>query len=90
MAKETKCPHCGVWTTTDNNECDSCGKLLQPDRSEEIERMKNFKPLDIPLLEIPEDDPWYLKAVKHVIRTGQAIFLAIASVLVYLASGVAH
>ncbi|MCC5918266.1 MAG: hypothetical protein JJU02_13185 [Cryomorphaceae bacterium] len=90
MAKEIKCPHCGKWTTTAEPHCDFCGELLKPDRSEEEERLRKFKPLDIPLIEINADDHWALKAVKMVARTGQAIFLFIASVLVYIASGAAH
>lgn len=90
MGKETKCPHCGEWTNTNSESCDYCGKQLKPDRTEENERLRNFKSLDIPLIPIHKDDHWFVKGVKMILRTGQMIFIFIASVLVYLASGFAH
>jgi methionyl-tRNA synthetase len=90
MAKEIKCPHCGEWTNTNSDNCNYCGKELKPDRTDENERLHNFRSLDIPLITINEDDHWFIKAVKMVLRTGQVIFLFIASVLVYIASGLAH
>jgi methionyl-tRNA synthetase len=90
MAKEIKCPKCGEWTSSSETHCEHCGAALHPDRSEEIKRMKSFKPLDIPLIPINENDHWFLKGVKMVLRTGQAIFIAIASAVVYVASGAVH
>lgn len=90
MGKEIKCLHCNQWTRLSDDVCDLCGKALKPDRSEEEDRMRNFKPLDIPLIPINEDDHWFLKGVKMVLRTGQAIFIAIGSAVVYIASGAAH
>jgi methionyl-tRNA synthetase len=90
MGKEVKCPHCNEWTSASDVECEHCGKALKPDRTEEEERMRNFKPLDIPLIPINEDDHWFMKGVKTVLRTGQMIFIAIASAVVYIASGAAH
>lgn len=90
MAKEIKCPECGEWTSDNEATCSHCGANLHPDRSEEIKRMLSFKPLDIPLIPINEDDHWFLKGVKIVLRTGQAIFIAIGSAIVYIASGAAH
>ena len=90
MGKEVKCPYCNKWTSASDVECELCGKPLKPDRSEEEERMRNFKPLDIPLIPINDDDHWFVKGVKMVLRTGQMIFIAIASAVVYIASGAAH
>ncbi len=90
MAKEIKCPYCDEWTTQSDVTCDVCGKSLKPDRTEEEARMRNFKPLDIPLIPINDDDHWFVKGVKIVLRTGQMIFIAIASAVVYIASGAAH
>lgn len=90
MAKEIKCPVCGEWTSDSDTHCSHCRAPLHPDRTEEIERMKSFKPLDIPLIQINDDDHWFLKGFKLVLRTGQAIFIAIASAIVYIASGAVH
>jgi hypothetical protein len=90
MVKEFKCPACGEWTSDSDTRCSHCGAPLHPDRTEEIERMNSFKPLDIPLIQIYADDHWFLKGFKLVLRTGQVIFIAIASAIVYIASGAVH
>ncbi|MAX80671.1 MAG: hypothetical protein CL843_10920 [Crocinitomicaceae bacterium] len=84
---EVKCDQCGQWTHGKNHRCEHCGAILKEEEKKEIAVRKakgdSIKPR---FVKINEEDGWLLVIGKYVIRTGQFIFYALISFLIWITS----
>ncbi len=88
--KESKCEHCGNWTDGNATHCSYCGGMLKEDYIKEREALKAQSPTGLPFIVIPDDDPWYKKSGKYVVKFGQIIFFTIISFIAAMASSTVH
>lgn len=84
--KEIKCSNCDNWVNGNLEACSNCDVPFNlRDKLEKEERKKTeLEPMNMPLLEIYEDDSPPLKVVKHIIRFHQLIFFSIVSFIAWI------
>lgn len=86
---EIKCEHCGEWIDSKNEVCTYCGRTLrEEERKQEKESLeKRLKDsLKPQLIEINKNDNFVIKSIKRMIRSGQIVFYAIVTFLIWFTS----
>ena len=91
-----KCPHCGQWSSWQQQTgdlCTHCGQPLDPQRlaGEAARREQEARPAapGLTLIEINPEDGLLLSCLKYVVRGGQLAFAAILAFLVWLVTALA-
>ena len=85
-----KCPVCGqwsVWQQHDDDRCEHCGELLNPQASAqaaELERLAREPVPQFMLIEIKPTDGSLLRGLKYVARGGQLAFAAIMAFILWV------
>lgn len=85
-----KCKQCGEWTDGNRNTCSFCGTELDSQYKKEIQRRIDLGDPTVPLIQVNDDDPLWMKIAKRPIQVAQLIFYAVLAFLVYLTTIFAH
>jgi len=85
-----RCKNCREWTNGKLDHCTFCGAELDAEYKKEIQKRIDLGDPKVPLLQVHDHDPVWLKLVKRPIQVAQLIFYAIIAFLVYLTTTFAH
>jgi hypothetical protein len=90
-----KCPHCGLWSSWQqqpDDRCEHCQQLLDPQarhRVEEQERIAQQPVSQFMLIEIKPTDGAVLRFFKYLVRGGQLAFGAFMAFMIWLVTAMA-
>jgi methionyl-tRNA synthetase len=92
-----KCPSCGQWSLalgSDDDKCQYCGDLLSPPHIQKIQpppdkKIPTFMNSQGFFIQVNPKDNFIIILGKRIIQVGQAIFLGITTLLVWISIAVA-
>ena len=85
-----RCKNCNNWTDGKLDNCSFCGAELDAEYKKEIQKRNDLGDPKVPLIQIHEHDPFWVKIAKRPIQVAQLIFCAIIAFLIYLTTTFAH
>jgi len=92
MKSTRKCPHCGQWSTWNQDpadRCDHCGNVLDPDalarqHASDERKEEESQRFSVDFIKIDPDDPFFLRFFKKIGLGFQVLFVAIVTFIIWL------
>ena len=90
MKHQKRCANCGKWTDGSLNNCTFCGFEHDQRYKQEVRKREERGDPRVPIIQVNENDPLWLKIIKRPVQLIQLILYAIIAFLVYLSTAFAH
>ena len=85
-----RCKNCGKWTDGKLDHCNHCDHELDVEYKKEVQKRMDLGDPKLPIIQVRDHDPFWLKIAKRPIQEAQLILYAIMAFLVYLTTTFAH